>query len=82
PQLDAPECGWVLASTAHGKGYATEAVAAVTAWADARFARTTCIIDPDNDPSLRVAAKTGFLAVRDSELGGNPVIVFERARPG
>lgn len=79
PPLAVPEVGWVLAAAAHGKGYATEAVSAVTAWADARFPRTTCIIDPDNAASLKVAAKCGFVIVRDAELGGEPVHVLERS---
>src|SRR5689334_24822940 len=32
-----PEIGWVLATWAHGRGLATEAVRAVVAWGDARF---------------------------------------------
>ena len=32
-----PELGWALASPAHGKGYATEALRVVGAWGDARF---------------------------------------------
>ncbi len=82
PPLGAPECGWVLAAAAHGKGYATEAVTAVTAWADPRFPRTTCIIDLDNEPSIRVAAKCGFVAIRESVLTGVTVRVFERPRAG
>ena len=34
---DTPEMGWVLSPSGHGKGYASEAVAAALAWADARF---------------------------------------------
>jgi RimJ/RimL family protein N-acetyltransferase len=82
PPLVVPECGWVLAASSHGRGYATEAVTAVTAWADAKFPRTTCIIDPDNEASIKVAAKCGFVAVRDAELAGDPVHVFERVRAG
>jgi RimJ/RimL family protein N-acetyltransferase len=82
PALEYPECGWVLAAAAHGKGYATEAVRAVMAWADTQFARTNCIIDVDNEPSLRVAAKCGYLRIRDGVLGNTPVVVFERARAG
>ncbi len=80
PALEAPECGWVLASAAHGKGYATEAVGAVLAWADGRFARTTCIIEPGNDASIRVAAKVGFHEIGSALLGGKSVRVFERHR--
>src|SRR5271163_2081126 len=45
-----PEIGWVLASHAQGKGYATEAARAAIAWGDAYFpsTRTACIIDPEN----------------------------------
>ena len=57
-----PEAGWVLASHAHGKGYATEAVRAITAWGDKHFGRvrTTCLIDPENTASIRVALKCGY----------------------
>src|ERR1039458_10105365 len=39
-----PEIGWVLATHAHGKGYATEAARVAVAWGDAHFpsARTAC----------------------------------------
>jgi len=38
PSLDGmPELGWVLPSHAHGKGYASEALAAVQAWGDSHF---------------------------------------------
>jgi RimJ/RimL family protein N-acetyltransferase len=56
---DKPELGFALASRFHGKGYATEAVGAVLAWADARDAisETVCMIDPENGASLRVVEK-------------------------
>jgi len=58
-----PELGWALVPSAHGKGYATEALRAVVAWGDAHFEsdRTVCIIDPGNDVSARVADKLGYL---------------------
>src|SRR5271170_7727936 len=51
-----PEIGWVLASESHGKGYATEAVRAALVWGDRHFAasRTSCIINPENLPSIHV----------------------------
>lgn len=56
-----PEIGWVLVSEVHGKGYATEAVGALTAWADARFGtQTICIIAPENTQSVRAAIKCGI----------------------
>ncbi len=78
PALEVPECGWVLAAWAHGKGYATEAVVAAVAWAEAQFPRTSCIIDPGNDASIRVAIKVGFRETGSALLGGKRVIVYQR----
>lgn len=75
-----PEFAWMLASDAHGKGYATEAARAALGWMEARFAppRTVCIIDPDNVASLRVAAKLGFAAFGEAEYKGKTVLKLER----
>jgi RimJ/RimL family protein N-acetyltransferase len=79
PLGDAPESGWVLASWAHGKGYATEALRAVLAWADRELTRqTTCIIDPENTASVRVATKCGYVELARGQLHGKPVIVLRR----
>lgn len=75
-----PELGWSLQARAHGQGYATEALRAAYAWGDARWPgeRTVCMIDPDNAPSLRVAAKLGFREVVHTTYKGSPTILFER----
>lgn len=80
PRLDAPEAGWVIAPAAHGQGYATEAVRAILAWGERRFGspRACCIIDPANAPSLRLAAKCGFVRVAETTYHGAPTIVFSR----
>jgi RimJ/RimL family protein N-acetyltransferase len=64
----------------HGKGYATEALAAVLVWGDARFSdpRTICLIHPDNAASLRVAQKCGFREWQRATYRNEPTIVFER----
>ncbi|QNK02642.1 GNAT family N-acetyltransferase [Dyella telluris] len=74
------EFGWVLAPHVHGKGYASEAVAAAVAWGEANFAgrRAVCIISPDNLPSIRVAEKAGFTRWQDTTYHGSPTIVFSR----
>jgi len=74
------ESGWVLASHAHGKGYATEAVRAVVAWGDARFSsrRTACIIAPENVASIRVAEKCGYREFARTTYKGHAVVMFER----
>ncbi|GGO27285.1 GNAT family N-acetyltransferase [Deinococcus humi] len=64
PELAAlPEAGWVLLPWAHGQGYAHEAVKAVLDWRDEHLPghQTFCLIQPDNAPSLRLAAKVGFV---------------------
>lgn len=81
PPLGAPEAGWALAPWAHGKGLATEALAAALRWADAHFAppaKTVCIIDPPNLASVRVAEKCGYQRVRETIYKGEPTLVFER----
>lgn len=75
-----PEIGWVLASQAHGRGYATEAVRAVVAWGDAHFlsARTACIIAPENLASIRVAVKCGYREFQLTTYKGQPTMMFVR----
>ena len=75
-----PEIGWVLASPAHGKGYATEAVRAAVAWGDAHFrpARTACIIAPENLASIRVAVKCGYRDPQPATYKGKPALIFVR----
>jgi RimJ/RimL family protein N-acetyltransferase len=77
---DAPELGWVLASHAHGKGYATEALRAAIAWGDVRFerARTVCLINAENVASIRVADKCGYREFERGRFNDQPTIFFER----
>ncbi len=74
PLNGCPEVGWALTPPARGKGYATEAMQAITAWGDARFkgATTVCIIDPENQPSIRVAEKSGYKPRGHRRLQGQP----------
>ncbi len=93
PFADAAEVGWALAPWAHGQGFATEAVGAVLAWADARAGdpsapaalasgRTACLIAPENAASVRVAEKCGFRAAGVATYKGQGVPVFERRAAG
>ena len=74
------EMGWGFLPDTHGKGIATEAVAALLAWAGKNHTgrRITCIIEPDNLASVRVAAKHGFAEFARAPYHGTPVILFER----
>ena len=74
-----PEAGWIIAPDAWGQGYASEAVGAIHDWLDhARPGRSTCIINPDNNASIRVAEKQGYTESALTDIKGSPVIIFER----
>ncbi|TYZ05449.1 GNAT family N-acetyltransferase [Hymenobacter lutimineralis] len=77
-----PEAGWVLAPRLHGRGYASQALTAAHAWADAHFPspRTTCIIDPDNEASLRLARKFGYQEFARPLYHNEPIVLLERFR--
>ena len=74
------EFGWVLAPQAHGNGYASEAVAAISAWSQTHFPelRVVCIISPENLPSIRVAEKAGFRLWQETVYHDSPALVFTR----
>ncbi|SDY04344.1 GNAT family N-acetyltransferase [Hymenobacter psychrophilus] len=81
PSIDGlPEAGWVLDPRLHGQGYAAEAVTAALAWADAHLAapRTVCIIDPENGPSLRLAARFGYREIARPTYHHKPIVLLER----
>ncbi|GAB3587736.1 GNAT family N-acetyltransferase [Hymenobacter daeguensis] len=84
PLGEAPEIGWVLDPTIHGLGYATEGVTAALEWGMQHFGpvRTVCIIHPENEPSLRVAAKFGYREYARSTYHGAPIVLLERPGPG
>jgi RimJ/RimL family protein N-acetyltransferase len=74
------EAGWVLATAAHGKGLAEEAMQACLDWADRTLPdkRVTCIIRPDHAASLHIAMKLGFREFSTSDYTGKPIAVLER----
>lgn len=80
PFAGAPEAGWALAPWAWGRGYASEAVAAILAWADTalRAQRTVCLIDPDNAASIRLAGALGYREIGRVDYRDRPSIVMER----
>lgn len=81
PASGAPEMGWSLGASAHGKGYATEGVTAALAWGREFFgagARTVCVISTDNEASMRVAQKSGFRQFATATRYGLGRLVFER----
>jgi RimJ/RimL family protein N-acetyltransferase len=90
PQWDEVELGYVLARSAQGRGYATEAA---SVWIDTALgklglSRITAVIHPDNHPSRDLATRLGFRVHRsDVAPSGAAVVVYERlagqpVRPG
>ncbi len=77
-----PEAGWAFAADHWGKGYASEAVAAIVGWSDTVLAapEIRCIIDPENGASIRVAQKCGFAQIDDivNELGRSLILARTR----
>ena len=79
PLDDVPETevGYGLVPEARGWGFATEALGAVVAAADACGVRVRASVLPTNAASLRVLAKSGFTSLRGSDEEGQLVM----ARP-
>jgi RimJ/RimL family protein N-acetyltransferase len=75
-----PEAGWVLAPWARGQGFASEATAAILAWADAEagWTETLCMIDPGNAASLRIATSRGYIEHSRAIYHDKPVILLRR----
>ena len=83
PPIVVPEIGWSFAAAAHGRGLASEGVRAALAWGDGHgFAKTACIIDPENIASVRVARRCGFSVVGSVRYKGSITLKFERVSAG
>ncbi|HUB84510.1 MAG TPA: GNAT family N-acetyltransferase [Rhizomicrobium sp.] len=80
PASGVPEMGWSLASSAHGKGFASEALTAALGWGREFFgpARIVAVISDGNIASLRVAEKHGFRQFATATRYGLGRKVFER----
>ncbi len=86
PDFGCPEAGWSFHPEAQGQGYASDAVACVLAWADARaaegdarFARTAAMISPANAASIVVARRCGFRIYGDAVYRETPVGLWARS---
>jgi len=77
---NAPEAGWALAHNAWGQGLASEALAAISQWADRELeaSHTLCLIDPEHGASLALARKNGYESLREAKLDGRPTLVLGR----
>lgn len=78
-----PEVGWVLGGASHRRGYGSEATLAAHRWFDAQpfGAAGAAVIETGNSASLALAARLGYVPLRDAELKGKPVGLLLRRRP-
>ena len=69
PASGAPEMGWSLAASAHGKGYASEALRAALGWGREHFRTGTCRLrDQRRQRSLAPGCRQArFQTVRDGQ---------------
>jgi len=79
--VDLPEAGWALRAEVHGRGYASETVAAMAGWGDSHFnTPTVCMIDQQNLASIRVAEKNGYRPRQLISYRGEEVMMYMRER--
>jgi len=77
-----PEAGWILDPEFQGKGFGMDAAAAAHDWFDRVVAgRTVCMITANNQPSLRIAHKLGYVALREVQIDGDAVLLMTRKGP-
>ncbi len=84
PDWPEPELGWSIAAQAWGQGFATEAAAAIRAWAFATcgWLHLVSFIHADNVRSQRVALKLGAVRDRPIALRGTTVEQWVHSAPG
>jgi RimJ/RimL family protein N-acetyltransferase len=77
---EAPECGWVLTTSAQGQGYGTEAVTTAHDWFDAQpfGGHSVAMIEVGHVASFRVAERLGYLPLREVEDIGDRVMLMVR----
>ncbi|MGA2550300.1 MAG: GNAT family N-acetyltransferase [Burkholderiaceae bacterium] len=76
------ETGWGILPEYQGQGMATEVVRAALEWAGLAHPRMeySCIVSPENQPSLKLAAKFGFEKDTTTTFLGKPVVILRRGR--
>ena len=82
---DNPEAGWIVAAEHTSQGFASEAMHAVLAWFEREHGkrRIVCMIAPENQPSLTLAVRLGFIPFRDTGLPtGEVVRLLQRTASG
>ncbi|MCR8723617.1 GNAT family N-acetyltransferase [Frigidibacter sp. ROC022] len=77
-----PECGWVLARSAQGRGLAYEAAAAVHRWYDGQgFGPSFVMIETGHGASVRVAERCGYRLLREDIYDRAAMHILQRPAP-
>ncbi|WP_309086355.1 GNAT family N-acetyltransferase [Chelativorans sp.] len=74
------EAGWMLVPSVHGRGIAREAMESVFSWAGKAHPGATysCIINPENEASLKLAGRLGFAESARTTYQGHPTVILRR----
>ncbi|HVV66683.1 MAG TPA: GNAT family N-acetyltransferase [Candidatus Saccharimonadales bacterium] len=73
------EIGYWLRKSAVGHGYATLALTALTAFLQPPYSRLYAEVHPDNQPSVDVLRRSGYIAAGAADREWGPALVFEHA---
>lgn len=82
PPLDGTlEAGWILLPELHGRGLAREAMEAIIDWCGTAVpdVALSCIIDPANERSLKLAERLGFSVIAYTSYKNRPAIILQRS---
>ena len=77
------ELGWVLGRSSWGQGYATEGATAALRFAfdELRSEKVISLIQPANEPSIKVALRLGETLEGRGEVLGKEVLIYGIKRP-
>ncbi len=78
------ELGWVLGRSSWGRGYATEGASAALRFAfdELQSEKVISLIQPGNEPSIKVALRLGEELEGRGEVLGKQVLIYGIRRPG
>jgi RimJ/RimL family protein N-acetyltransferase len=78
--LGEPEMGWIFDRSVHGQGIAFEACRAALEWAEREIGAESypAIIDLENEPSMRLAERLGFVRQPDAIYRDAPIAFYRR----
>lgn len=81
PDIDGePEFGYAFATSLQGQGLGYEGCSAALAWADANLSAPSypAVITADNESSIRLAVKLGFIAHGEAVYHDQILLLFRR----